>query len=61
MLSIHLQTTIEPALQMPEGYVMEVLNKPLIVQRQGEEALEKIAVQTALGGPQPRLDDLVKP
>jgi hypothetical protein len=40
---------------------MEALNKPLIVQKQGEEALEKIAVQTTLGSPRPRLDDLIKP
>jgi hypothetical protein len=56
-----MQRRVEPESQMPEGYVMEALNKQLIVQKQGEEALEKIAVQTALGGPRPRLDDLVKP
>jgi len=56
-----MQRRVEPTSQMPEDYVMEALNKPLIAQKQGEEALEKIAVQTALGGPRPRLDDLVKP
>lgn len=56
-----MQRRVEPASQMPEDYVMEALNKPLIVQKRGEEALEKIAAQTALGGPRPRLDDLVKP
>ena len=56
-----LQRRVEPQSQIPEDYVMEALNKPLIVQKQGEEALEKIAVQTGLGSPRPRLDDLVKP
>ncbi len=56
-----MQHRAEPASQMPEDYVMEALNKRLIVQKQGEEALGKIASQTALGGPRPRLDDLVKP
>ncbi len=55
-----MQRRVEPESQMPEGYTMEALNKQLIVQKQGEEALEKIAAQTALGGPRPRLDDLVK-
>jgi len=56
-----MQRRVEPQSQMPEDYVMEALNKPLIVKQQGVEALEKIALQTALGGPRPRLDDLLKP
>jgi len=56
-----MQRRVEPASQMPQDYVMEALNKSLIVKQQGVEALEKIALQTALGGPRPRLDDLLKP
>jgi alkanesulfonate monooxygenase SsuD/methylene tetrahydromethanopterin reductase-like flavin-dependent oxidoreductase (luciferase family) len=56
-----IQRRVEPESQMPRDYVIEALHKPLIVKQQGVGALEKIALQTALGGPRPRLDDLLKP